>query len=160
MAPPAKPKARVRVATVVLLLVLAVVAYFFVKLTTGSSVRSAVAGPETIVSETVSLNEGEGRQYSFTLPTQRRVEVSVTANPKPVNVFLMNEQDWQAYEKARKKVLGGTFTYRQALSGKSVLNMKQSDILPAGSWRIVIDRPSQSLLGGKSTAATVSVVAL
>ncbi len=156
---PAKPARRV--VTLVLLCVLAGVVYLFVKVTTGSSVHSAIAGPETVASETVSLEEGQGREYSFSLPMQRRVEVAVTANPKPVNVYLMNEQDFQAYSKARKKMLGGgTFTHRQVLSSDSVLNMKQSEILPPGSWRVIVERPTGSLFGGKSTAATVKITAL
>ncbi len=159
-APPVvKPRRRLRVTTLVLLAVLAAVVYVVVKMSSGSSLRGAVTGPETLASETVSLDEGQGREYSFTLPTRRRVEVSVSANPKPVNVFLMNEEDWQAYNKARQDLLGGRYTYRQTLSRKSVLNMKESDILPAGSWRVVVERPRESLFGGKSTATTVTVLA-
>ncbi len=158
--PAVKPKPRVRVATLVLLVVLAGVAYVVLQMRSGSSLRSAVAGPETVVSEMVSLDEGRAMGYSFVLPTPRRVEVAVTASPKAVNVYLMTDQDWDAFNKSRQKLLGGKFTYRRALSSESVLNMKQSDIIPAGSWRIVVERPSEALFGGKSTAASVKITAL
>lgn len=155
-----KAKPRVRVTTLVLLAGLAFAGYLVYRVQSGSSIRSAVAGPEMVFSETVSLDEGQARGYAFSLPTHRRVEVAVTATPSSVNVYLMNEQDWLQYNKIRQKLTGGNFTYRRALSRQSVLNMKQTDMLPPGSWRVVVERPSESLFGGKSTAATVKVTAL
>ncbi|ACL64447.1 hypothetical protein A2cp1_1098 [Anaeromyxobacter dehalogenans 2CP-1] len=157
---PVKAKNGIRPFTLVLFLLLAGAGYVAFKVVNqGASVRSAIAGPETVVSETVSLDEGAAKYYGFSLPTQGKVEVTVAAAPKSVNVYLMDEQDWQAYSKARQKVTGGKFTYRQAPSARSVLNMKQSDLLPAGSWRVVVERPQEALLFGDSTAATLTIVA-
>jgi hypothetical protein len=150
----------VRITTFVLLGLLALVGYVVFKMNSGSSVRSAIAGPEVLASETVSLDEGQGREYSFALPTQRRVEVVVTATPKSVNVFLMNQEDFQSYTKARKKLLGGKFSYRQLISSEAVLSLHKTEMLPAGSWRIVVERPSESLLGSTAAATTVKVTAL
>lgn len=144
---------------VVLFSIVGGVGYVVYAMKSGASLRGAVAGPQTVVSETLSLDEGSAMGFGFTLPTPRRVEVSVTATPRKVNVMLMNESDWEAYNKARGKLFGGKYTYRQALSRESVLNMKESDVLPAGSWRVVVERPVEDLFGAKATAATVTILA-
>jgi hypothetical protein len=155
---PSPAKQRFRPLTLVLFVVLAVVAYVVFKMmSTGSSMRGAIAGPQTMVSERLALKEGQAIGYELTLPTPRRVEVTVDANPKAVNVMLMNGQDWQKYNQVRGKLFGGQYTYRQGLSRQSILHMKQSEILPSGTWRVVVERPQESLFG-KDTEATVSVV--
>jgi len=143
--------------TIVSLVILAVVIVIFMRVRSGSSLRGAVTGPETIISEKISLKEGQAMSYSFTVPSQRRVEVEVEARPKAVNVMLMTESDWKKYKKAKGALFGGKYTYRRALSSKSILKMKESDILPAGNWKIVVERPSESLLFGDDTTAKVKI---
>jgi hypothetical protein len=154
---PSPAKQRFRPLTLVLFVILGVVAYVVFKMSTGSSMRGAIAGPQTLIAERLALKEGQAIGYELTLATRRRVEVTVDANPKAVNVMLMNAEDWQKYNQARGKLFGGQYTYRQGLSRQSVLHMKQSEILPSGAWRVVIERPQESLFG-KDTEATVSVV--
>jgi DNA-directed RNA polymerase subunit RPC12/RpoP len=157
VATPSPAKQRSRPLTLVLFAILAVVAYAVFKMSTGSSMRGAIAGPQTMVAERLALKEGQAMGYELTLSTARRIEVTVDASPKAVNVMLMNAEDWQKYNQVRGKLFGGQYTYRQGLSRQSVLHMKQSEILPSGTWRVVVERPQESLFG-KDTEATVSVV--
>jgi hypothetical protein len=117
-----------------------------------------VTGPQTIVSETISLKEGQAMGYGFRIPSDRRIEVNVTASPKPVNVMLMSETQWKKYNEVRGKLFGGQYEYKQALSKQAVLQMKEGDILPAGSYRIVVERPEEALVFKKETAASVTII--
>jgi hypothetical protein len=128
------------------------------KVSSGSSVAGAVRGPQTLFNETITLDEGEAMGYGFTNTMDRRVEVSVAANPQAVNVMLMTEEQWAKYQKVRGKLFGGKFEYKQALSKQSVLQMNESDVLPAGRYRIVVERPQESMLFTDKTAAAVTVI--
>jgi hypothetical protein len=144
-----------------MLAVLGIVAWYGYKIMYGgSSLRSAVAGPETIVNESRLLDEGEAMGYSFTLPTQRRVEVSIQASPKPVNVMLMRPDQWQEYQRVKGKLFGGRFTYVDALSAQGVTTFSNTTMLPEGSWAIVVERPQASLLFTDKTSAMVTIRAL
>jgi hypothetical protein len=155
---PPKKKGGITATRAVLWLVLLGVVFVFFKMKSGSSLAGAVAGPQTIVSETISLKEGQAMGYGFRIPSDRRIEVNVTANPKPVNVMLMSEAQWKKYNDVRGKLFGGQYEYKQALSKEAVLQMKESDILPAGSYRIVVERPAEALIFKKETAASVSII--
>lgn len=135
---------------------LGVVAY---RVYTGQSVQSAVSGPQTIVDETMRLEEGQAKSYGFSLPTSRRVDVSIKASPHQVNIMLMDEAQWNKYKEVKGSLFGGDYTYKQALSKQSILEMSESDILPEGRWRIVVERPNESLILGDDTNATVKVLA-
>jgi hypothetical protein len=134
------------------------VVYVFFKVSTGSSVAGAVSGPQTLVNETIELKEGTAMGYGFTIPTDRRVEVRVSANPKPVNVMLMTEDQWAKYQEVRGKLFGGQYQYKQALSKKSVLQMTESEVLPSGRYRIVVERAEEALIFKKSTAARITII--
>ena len=128
------------------------------KVSTGSSVRGAVSGPQTLVNETIELKEGTAMGYGFTIPTDRRIEVRVNASPKPVNVMLMSEDQWAKYNEVRGKLFGGQYQYMLALSKKSVLQMNESDLIPSGRYRVVVERAEEALLFKKATAATVTII--
>jgi len=156
--PLAPPRRRgVRPFTVILLIGLLGAAYLFLR-SSGKTVTSAVSGPETLVSETVVLKEGHAKDFSFTLPSSRRVEVTMTAAPRGVSVFLMNGTDFTGYTAARQKP-GSQFTYRRALSTQNALRFSQADVIPEGTWHIVVERPSESLLFGDDSTATVKIIA-
>lgn len=128
------------------------------KMATGSSVRGAVSGPQTLVNETIELKEGTAMGYGFTIPTDRRIEVRVNASPKPVNVMLMTEDQWAKYQNVHGKLFGGQFEYKRALSKQSVLQMSDSDVLPSGTYRVVVERAEEALFFKKATAATVTII--
>jgi hypothetical protein len=128
------------------------------KVSTGSSVAGAVSGPQTLVNETIELKEGTAMGYGFVIPTDRRIEVRVAANPKPVNVMLMTEDQWTKYQDVRGKLFGGQYQYKQALSKKSVLQMSESDVIPSGRYRVVVERAEEALFFKKATAATVTII--
>jgi hypothetical protein len=120
---------------------------------------SALSGPETLVSETISLKEGNAMSYPVYLPSPREVRVTVSASPEAVDVMLMSQSEWERFREVKGNLFGGRYTYRRALSRKSILSMEETDTLPAGAWRIVVERPSESLLFTESTAATVKILA-
>ncbi|WP_216669826.1 hypothetical protein [Corallococcus exiguus] len=154
---PAK-KGGLTLARVILYGVLLGLLFIVYKMKTGSSLAGALRGPQTIVSETVVLKEGEAKGYGFVVPSDLRVEVKVTAGPQPVNVMLMTEAQWKKYVSLKGKLFGGTFEYKQALSKQSVLRMSESDVLPAGQYRVVVERPQEALLFKKDTSATVAII--
>ena len=155
---PSIKKKKSLIASIVTAALIAGGIYIYYKVSTGSSVRSAITGPETIVSERIPLKEGEAMSYNFTLPSQRRVEVNVRANPKKVNVMLMTVSEWSKFKKVKGSLFGGNYTYRKALSRESILSMNESEILPAGRWYIIVERPSESILFGDSTKATIKII--
>ncbi len=124
-----------------------------------AGVRGALRQPQKVVSEKVSLKEGQAMMYSFDLRTNARVEVRVRATPKNVDVMLMTGAELEKFKKAMGALFGGKYTYRQALSARGILNMKETEILPAGRWAIVVQRPQESILIGDDTAASVDVTA-
>jgi hypothetical protein len=127
-------------------------------LSNGDSPVSLLTGPEEVFNERIGLKEGQAKNYIFELSDARRIEVTVEASPKPVNVYLMNDGDLAAYSKAREKNKRN-FTYREELSNWNVLHMKRSASLPAGNWHMVVERPREALLLGEHTSVTVRVMA-
>lgn len=163
--PPARRSSRLLVP---LLGVFAVVGFFTYKSCFGlssmgdrrpppDSLGAIFREPQKVVSERISLKEGQAMMYTFTLPTSRRVEVKVRANPKKVDVMLMTADDLAKFKRAMGKLFGRNFTYRRALSRESILAMTESEVLPAGAWAIVVQRPQESLMFGDDTAASVDV---
>lgn len=118
----------------------------------------AIREPEVVVDERIQLSEGNAMSYGFTLPSDRRVQVTVDAAPKAVDVMLMTDGDWASYQKAAGKLLGGRYSYRRALSRDSILHMDESEVLPAGTWRIAVRRPQEAILFPDDTAVTIRIV--
>lgn len=125
----------------------------------GFDPAAVIRQPETLVSQTIVLREGNAMGYGFTLPSERRIDVVVTAAPRAVNVMLMREDQWQRYQQVHGSLFGGQFQYVQALSSRNVTQFRDSAPLPAGAWRFVVERPSESVLFGDDTSATVSIIA-
>ena len=128
------------------------------KISSGSSLAGAVRGPQVIVNEKVQLKEGAAVGYGFSLPTSRRVEVEISASPKNVNVMLMSESDWANYQRVKGRLFGGQYQYRAALSRENVLTWSGSEILPEGTWRIVVERPREAILFGDATNASIKII--
>lgn len=143
--------------TLVLLAILVGGFYLYFKIRTGSSVQTAISGPETIFDETYTLDEGQGRTYSFSFVQDRRIHVSVRAQPKRVNVLLMNDSDFAEYTRARGKLLGGEYHYIPALSATGVTDTEREALLPAGRYTVVVERPNDSLLITDMTTAHVTI---
>lgn len=157
-------KPRTRPVFLVALGVLAGVVFAIYRATTSNTAAPPSAGigaafrqPQKVVSERISLKEGQAMMYGFELRSDARVEVKVQAGPKKVDVMLMTSAELERFKKASGELFGGQFTYRQALSGKSILGMKETEVLPAGRWAIVVRRPQESALFGDDTAASVDV---
>lgn len=70
----------------------------------------------------------------------------------------MSEDQWAKYNEARGKLFGGQYEYKRALSKQTVLQMSESDVLPAGNYPIVVERPQEALIFKKETAASITIV--
>jgi len=142
------------------LVVLGTLIYIGYKISTGSSVKTAVSGPETIFEQTVRLDEGDARSYSFTISSSRRIHVSLHARPKRVNVILMTTSDFDEYKHARGKFLGGKYHYLKAISAMGVLDAEPEDVLPSGTYHVIVERPRDSVILTDATSAHVVIKAM
>ncbi len=114
----------------------------------------------SLANETIQLSEGEVWNYGFKLNYKARVNVNVTANPAKVHVMLMRTDQWEKYKKARGSLFGGNdYSYMGALSKQSVLKMTETAVLPKDTWRIVIERPHESLILNQKTNVRISIKA-
>lgn len=146
--------------TIFKLAVLVGIVFVIYKVQTGSSVRTAISGPEVLADETYTIDEGEGRAHSFSFGTDRRIHVSIHAQPKRVNVFLMTDSSYAEYVHARGKLLGGSYHYVPELSAKGVLAAEREAILPAGRYAIVVERPNDSVLITDKTTARITIMGM
>jgi hypothetical protein len=142
------------------LAILGTVIYIGYKISNGSSVKTAVSGPEKIFDETVRLDEGDARSYSFTVSSSRRIHVSLHASPKRVNVILMTASDFDEYKRARGKLFGGGYHYLRAISAKGVLDAEQEDVLPSGTYHVIVERPRDSIVLTDATSAHVVIMGM
>jgi len=127
------------------------------KMATGTSLVAAVRGPQVIVNERLQLKEGSAMGYGFTVPSPRQVDVEVSASPKNVDIMLMTEDQWAKYQKVHGSLFGGQFQYTRALSRQGVMTWSGSDVLPAGAWRVVVERPAEAILFGEATTVSVKI---
>jgi hypothetical protein len=115
--------------------------------------------PQKLVRETLSMKEGEAIMFSFSLYSDAPIQVSVESSKKSINVMLMTGEDLEKYRRAKGKLLGGKYTYRQTLSQQNVRRMAETAVLPAGDWAIVVEVRQTSLLIMDKTSVSVDVTA-
>jgi len=139
------------------LAVLGTLIYIGYKVSTGSSVKTAVSGPELIFDETVRLDEGDARSYPFTVSSSRLIHVSLHASPKRVNVILMTASDFDEYQRTRGKLVRSGYHYLQAISEKSVLDAEKEVVLPSGTYHVIVERPRDSVILTDATSAHVVI---
>ena len=125
----------------------------------GASVRGAVSGPETVAEERVVLEEGTSKSYGFTVSSQRKIEITVSASPRAVNVITMEHAAFEQFQAANDTLLGGSYQYLPSLSSQSVTSYHQVGVLPPGRWHVVVQRPRESLVFGQGTNANVKILA-
>jgi hypothetical protein len=130
------------------------------KVKRGSSVKTAVTGPETIGDEILTLDEGQARCYELRLTTNRRIEISIDANPKTVNVLFMAASEWARFAKAKGSLFGGEYKYIPNLSEKKVKVFRREEVLSQGNWCVVLDRSRDSLVFTDKTAVHIVVRAM
>ncbi|HEV8243502.1 MAG TPA: zinc ribbon domain-containing protein [Nitrospirales bacterium] len=122
-----------------------------------AGLKETLRQPKKIVNARVQLNEGQHVQYSFTLNSDARVQVKVTAQPKQVDVMLMTRPQAEKFREAAGNLFGGQYAYQKALSSQSVLQMNRTGALPRGEWSIIVKRPSEALLFQDPTDAEIVV---
>ncbi|MGC9985427.1 MAG: zinc ribbon domain-containing protein [Polyangia bacterium] len=122
-----------------------------------AGLAGALRQPKKIVSDRFSLKEGQAQMFGFNLNMDARVEVSVEASPKNVDVMLMTANDLARFRQAQGRLFGGQYTYRQALSRQATMKMHQTATLPLGEWAIVVQRPKEALIFGQETTVSVDV---
>lgn len=158
--PPKKPNGVVRQVIGVLVLVI-LLGWVGLSLVAGRNplalLAGAVRGPQVVVDETMSLDEGEAKLFSISSPSTVNVHIEVSASPEAVDVMLMNDNDVERYKAANGNLFGGQYSFRQGLSSQGVTAFDQSDTLPEGKWTFVVQRPRVSALVTDKTDATVKI---
>jgi hypothetical protein len=56
-------------------------------------------------------------------------------------------------------LFGGRFTYRRTLSQKATMRMNEMEVLPAGAWAVVVQRPQEAVVFGHDSTVSVDVTA-
>ena len=120
-----------------------------------AGVAGAIRPSQELLNSSYELDESEYLFQSFELYTDARVHLEVYASPEPVDVMLMTPSDFEGYRKASEE--GGSYTYRDALSGKQILRFDKTEILAEGEWTIVIRRPIENILSPQSTTADITL---
>ena len=164
--PPRRAPKRLSGKSVVLMLLLLGGTFWLYRANTSDTAAPFSAGPgaafrsaRKLVSERISLEEGQAMMYSFSLESDARVQVSVDSNSKAVDVMLMTASDLEKYREVRGKLFGGEFSYRKALSREGVLRMNETEVIPVGRWAIVVQFPETSVVFMDTTAVSVDVTA-
>jgi hypothetical protein len=124
-----------------------------------SGLGGAIRQPVKVVSDRFSLKEGAAQMFSFTLNSDARIEVDVTASPKNVDVMLMTAPELEKYKRVLGKLFGGEFTHRQALSQQATMKMHKTEVIPAGAWAVVVQRPQEAMLFHHETVVNLDVTA-
>ncbi|MSP93566.1 MAG: FHA domain-containing protein [Myxococcales bacterium] len=129
--------------------------------TGGKAVDRAAAkvrGPQTVADKSIDLQEGSARWSSFTLPNDASVRVRVTADPRPVNVYLMRGADVGEFEEALKEPGEKRFSYVDSpVSAKGVRILTQVDEVQAGQWAVVFHHERTSLVDLETTRVHYTV---
>ena len=113
--------------------------------------------PETLVSESCVLKEGEYKAYSFNLTYAAKVSLSLTANPERVNVVLLDANEYVQFHDAKKKLFGGSYNFKTAISSQDVTTLNSSADLDVRTWYLVVERPAEHLLKNRQATTNVSV---
>ena len=121
---------------------------------------ASLTEPKVLFSQRIELNEGAAEGYGFSLAHPAEIDVSVSAMPKPVNVMLMSEDQWRAYQEVKGRIFGGKYWFKQSLSQIHTLKWDGHDDLPPGQYRIVVERPHEAILFQHPTVADVKITAM
>jgi hypothetical protein len=152
----AKPK-RSRLPFIVLVLILLGLVYKASSMT-GTSPLAAVAGPQQLLKKHDILKEGEYLDFPLSNSRNRKVEVTISAGPKKVNLVTMDDGNFLAWKNAKGSLTGGAYKYIPALSTKDTTSATREGVLPEGSWHIVVERPRESIVFTEQTSVDVVVL--
>lgn len=116
------------------------------------------APPQTLMNERIELDEGKSRYLSFHLATPREVHVQMDAQPKPVNVYLFNADEWGEFNQHIANPLGGgRFHYNTALSQEGTMMLSKTATIPEGDWHIAVERPREAIFFKDASVVTIKV---
>ena len=120
-----------------------------------TELAEALRSPQEIVNSSYEIDEGEYVFHSFELLTAARVRLQLNARPEPVDVILMTPADFDKYRRASEE--GGSYSYRELLSRKQVVQFDSTETLPKGEWTIVVARPIEDIDSPQSTTADITI---
>ena len=98
----------------------------------------------------MSTVRGEGHNAA-------KVTLTMMANPERVNVVLLDADEYVQFHDSKKKLFGGSYTYKTSISSQSVTSVNSSANLDVRTWYIVVERPVEHLLHDRQTSTSVSV---
>ena len=101
--------------------------------------ENAPAAPTTVLDETTAVYSDEYKSCSARLDKGDTITISVTTDGSPIDLFLMNAQDFDEYE-SMQTGYGGTFTYYVAGSALHVVSKTYTWTVPeSNTYYIVAD---------------------
>jgi hypothetical protein len=96
---------------------------------------AAIRGPQVLADEEIAISAGGWQDRSFSLPTERRIEVITEGRKhadKGFSVYVIEDVDFPAFQ-AKKE-----FRQVSAFEGLKVRSFGHTGTLPAGSWHFVV----------------------
>jgi len=97
------------------------------------------AAPTTVLDETTTVYSDEYKSCSARLDKGDTITISVTTDGSPIDLFLMNAQDFDEYE-SMQTGYGETFTYYVAGSALQVVSKTYTLTVPeSNTYYIVAD---------------------
>lgn len=101
--------------------------------------ENAPAAPTTVLDETTTVYSDEYMSYSVRLDMGDTITISVTTDGSPIDLFLMNAQDFDEFENMQTGY-GETFTYYVAGSALNVVSKTYTLTVPeSNTYYIVAD---------------------
>jgi hypothetical protein len=161
-----RKKARRRIFLLLFLVMIIGVSYWFWRASTSDRAAPPSAGifavfrsPRTVVDKRVELKPGEVISYRFSLKTDSRVEVQVSAQPQQVDVMTMTQEEAAKLRPALGRLSGGECAYVEGLSSQQVHNMDKTEVLPKGEWTVFVFRASEAVSFQEKTSVNIIVTA-
>jgi hypothetical protein len=114
---------------------------------------------QTLIADRVDLLEGQSKHWPVHLAARRRVLVTVDAEPRPVNVVVLDAEQWQEYTRSHSNPSGQSgHVYTTGLSDLGTVHMDKTATLPAGDWHVVIERPREAPGSAQATVVRVAII--
>ncbi len=117
---------------------------------------AAFREPRTIADERLALKAGQNVVYAFSLQTDSRVHVRVTAVTGPVDMMLLTRADADRFRSAGGELFGGGYSGHPAFSETQVGMLDKTDVAKKGEWALVVMRP-KGAAGPESVPAEIGL---
>ncbi len=118
---------------------------------------AAFREPRTIVNERPTLAAGRHIAYAFTLRTDSRVHLCITAVTCPVDMMLMPKAEADRFRNGGGDLFAGGYSGHPALSGTQVGILDKTEVVGKGDWALVVSRPKAGAAGPESAGIEIAL---